>query len=367
MKRLRWLVLTMVLIAGCGGAPAAPTPTQSAKPTAAGPAAGPAVASPIPPVFASPSPSPSPSPTPRTTVRIGTGSSLGGWVVDVAEKEGLLAAQGIVLDRKEADPGSTAAAEQVENRDRDVGVVSTDRLVQVGRNGQSLVLVAGLVNKSPHTLVAARDVEEFAGLKGRPIGHLDARSASTAIIKRILRARGLPESDVPLLTFPDPGVVGAAVANGTVGASLVDPVRAARLRSSGFKVLIEANEVVKDFQAEGLAVRPEWARQNEDTLVRLLRAVILAERWIATPANRSAALARLAASLSIAPAEAAIAYEQYVERLGAIPREADIDQAGVRGVVELLAEIDAAGTPRPEPSRLADTTYLQRAKATLPR
>ena len=114
-------------------------------------------------------------------------------------------------------------------------------------------------------------------------------------------------------------------------------------------------------------MRPEWARQNEDLLTRLVRATILAERWITTPANKPAAVEQLARSLGITATEAAMVYEQYVDKLGAIPREGDIDQAGVRGVLELLAEIDAAGSPRPDPARLTDTTYLQRAKASLPR
>jgi ABC-type nitrate/sulfonate/bicarbonate transport system substrate-binding protein len=255
----------------------------------------------------------------------------------------------------------------VEKRERDVGVVATDRMIQVGRNGQNLVMVAGLVNKSTYSLVAARDVHDFAGLKGRPVGHLDEKSAAAAILKRILRTRQISENESRLIVFPDMGVVGAAVANGTVGASLVDPLRASRLRNAGFNVLIESSEVARDFQAEGLVVRPDWARQNEDALTRLIRAVLLAERWIADRANKAAAIGLLSNSLGINQAEATVVYEQYIESLGAIPREGDIDQAGVRGVVELLGEVDAAGDPRPDPTRLTDTTYLQRAKSILSR
>jgi ABC-type nitrate/sulfonate/bicarbonate transport system substrate-binding protein len=304
---------------------------------------------------------------PRTTVRIGTTGSLGGWVVDVAERQGYFATQAITLDKKSSDPGTAAVAEDVDKRERDVGVVTTDRLIQVGKNGQGLVMVAGLVNKATLTLIAARDVPDFGALKGKPIGHLDATSASGAILKRILKAKGIPENESPLLTFVDPGVVGAALANGTVGASLVDLTRAGRLRGNGFTVLMDADEVARDFQAEGIVVRPEWARQNEDLLTRFVRAVILAERWITTPSNRPAAVDSLAQSLELTPAEATPLYEQFVDKMGAIPREADIDQAGVRGVVDLLAEIDAAGDPRPDPARLADTTYVQRAKSSLPR
>jgi hypothetical protein len=88
----------------------------------------------------------------------------------------------------------------------------------------------------------------------------------------------------------------------------------------------------------------------------------MAERWITTPANRPAAVEQLARSLGISTAEATIVYEQYVEKLGAIPREGDIDQAGVRGVIDVLADVGAAPDPRPEPARLTDTTLLQRVR-----
>jgi len=169
-----------------------------------------------------------------------------------------------------------------------------------------------------------------------------------------------------LIAFPDPGVVGAAVANGTVGASFVAPPQAAKLRTTGFQWIGEAADVVNDFQAEGIVVRPDWARQNEDTLVRLLRAVVQAERWIVTPANRGAAVTVLADTLHLSAQEADQVYDQYADKLPAIARDGDIDQAGVRSVGELLGEIGVHKPPLPDPARLTDTTYLQRARGGAP-
>lgn len=367
----RWLVLLVVLLTGCTTTPSPTPPPAAQAPTSTAPGAGPASSptgpSPAPLQSPPPSPSPSPSPTPRTTVRLGVQTSLGAWVLDVADQQGFVAAQGLALDRKLADASADAVAKDVDGRERDVGVVATDHLIQFGRNGQSLVMVGGLVNKVTYSLVAARDVPDLAALKGRAIGIRDLSTGAAAVLRELLRARGILERDVEVITFLDPGVVGAAVANGTVGASLVDPPRAARLKAGGFKALVEASDVVKDFQSEGLVVRPDWARQNEETLVRLLRATIQAQRWIATPANKPAAVESLARSLGITGPEATAVYEQYVEKLGAIPREVDIDQAGVRGVADLLAGINALPTPRPDPARLTDTSFQQRAKASVPR
>ena len=104
-------------------------------------------------------------------------------MIDVADKQGFMASQHIALNRKTTEPGSTAAAEDVDKRERDVGVVATDRLVQVGKNGQNLVMVAGLVNKAPWSLIAARDVADFGALKGKPVGYTDEKSAQAAVLE----------------------------------------------------------------------------------------------------------------------------------------------------------------------------------------
>ena len=94
-----------------------------------------------------------PAPTPR----IGTTSSLGGWVIDVADRQGFVAAQGINLDRKEVDPGSAAAAEVIDKRESrsrpEAGIVSVrttgtnqhgtvvctfERTILVARRGHSV-------------------------------------------------------------------------------------------------------------------------------------------------------------------------------------------------------------------------------------
>jgi len=374
----RCLALVMMIVSGCQFLPgtSTPPPAAPAQPGAAPGTTSPASTSPapapgqLPPPVASPPPSPSPSPSPspiaRVTVRLVSAQTLGGWVIDVADRQGFFAAQGIALDKQVDDPGSNKAAGDLVGRARDVGVLPTDRFMREAKEGQALVMVGGLVNKVTLSLIAARDVPDLASLKGQPIGYRDPEDVSAAVLKRFLKARGFADKDVQLVAFPDPGVVGAAVANGTVGASFLAPAQSAKLRTTGFQWIGEAGDVVKDFQSEGIVARPDWARQNEDTLVRLLRSVVLAERWITTPANREAAVAILADTLHLAPKEAAQVYDQYVEKSPAISREGDIDQVGVRSVAELLGEIGVLKAPLPDPVRLTDTTYVQRAKGGVP-
>jgi hypothetical protein len=94
---------------------------------------------------------------------------------------------------------------------------------------------------------------------------------------------------------------------------------------------------------------------------------VQAERWVTTPANREGAVAALASTLRITSQEAGVVYDQYVDGVKAIPTDGDIDQGGVRGVADLLAELNVIKPPLPDPVRLTDTTYLQRARSSMPR
>ena len=297
---------------------------------------------------------------PVAQIRLGSTPSLGAWQVDVAEQKGFFQAQGVGIQQQRDD--SLNVVEALTARNRDIGVVAVEGLVRAVKDGQELVLIAGGVNKAAYTLVAARDVENVPGLRGKPVGVRDQKDVTAALARRMLRPRGFGDADLNLIAFPDPRVRAAAVANGTVGASVLDPGPAARLQAAGFAGLIAGPEAAGELQVEGIAVRPDWARQNEETLVRFLRAIVQADRWIYTPANRAEAVQILAGTLRITVAEADRVYADWVETTPAIPREGEVDQPGLRAVVELLAEVEAIRAPLPDPARLADQTLVTRAR-----
>lgn len=363
----RLLVLWLGLVVGCGGAAPSPEPTApTARSTAAATAqtaqtakvAEVAVSAPTsPPV---PTASPTPTPPPTVSVRLGLPRvSLGTWQIDVAEREGFFRQQGIAVER--ADEEYERATDGVDRGSRDVALVSTAAVVGAVKEGQDLVVVAGAVNRAAYSLIAARDVEDIAGLSGKALAVRDPTDVTAGVLLRMLDAAGL-SGRRRLIAFEDAGLRVAAITNGTVGASLVDPIRAAPLQAKGFKTLVNAFESVPELQAEVFAVRRDWASQNQERLVRFLSAVVAADRWIYAPGNRQAAIDVLADTARLTVPEAALIHEQYVEKVGAIPRNGEVDEAGLRTVVDILAEIDALPPPLPDPAPMVDQSYLRRAQ-----
>ncbi|HYU18912.1 MAG TPA: ABC transporter substrate-binding protein [Chloroflexota bacterium] len=356
---LRVFVVWIGFALGCAGPPPAAPPLQPSL------TRGPEATSPAVQPLPSPSPSPSPSPLPLATLRLAQPpAALGAWQIDVAERNGFIRQQGLALERSTEE--GEKAADALNAGTRDVALVAVESVVRASRAGQNLVMVGGAVNRAAFSLVVGRDIQELANLRGQPVGIRDPKDATAALLGRMLKARGLSPADVRLVSFADPALRAAAIANGTVAGSLLDPAQTTRMQGGGFKVLGNAFDTVRDFQAEALAVRKDWARQNEDRLVRFLRAIVEADRWIHAPEHRQEAIEVLAGTLRLTTLDAARVYEQYVEKVPAIPRGAEVEQPGVRTVVELLAEVNALRPPLPDPATLTDTTYVQRAALSAP-
>ena len=291
---------------------------------------------------------------------VGPPGSLGAWQVDVAERKGFFRQHGVSVERAQEEEDT--AIEALVGGGRDVALVTAATIAGAVRDGQEVVMVAGAVNRAAYSFIGARGVDDMGGLIAKVVGVRDPKDITTALLRRIIRRGGLGDDAYRIFAFPDSGMRAAAIANGTAAGSLVEAPRAARLQASGFKTLGNAFEVVPDFQAEGLAVRADWARQNSDRLVRFLRAVAAADRWLYAPENHREAVDILAGTVRLTSTEAEWIYEQYVEKLPAIPKNGELEEPGVRVVVDLLAELEALPPPLPDPAKLVDTSYIQRAR-----
>lgn len=108
-------------------------------------------------------------------------------------------------------------------------------------------------------------------------------------------------------------------------------------------------------------VRRSWAQRNEEALARFHRAWARACQWLYDPANKDEAIRILAERLKTPEDLSRKTYEMYFEHAQALPKNGELNLAGVRTVVNIMAEMGNLPNPAPPIERYVDTSYLERA------
>jgi ABC-type nitrate/sulfonate/bicarbonate transport system substrate-binding protein len=132
--------------------------------------------------------------------------------------------------------------------------------------------------------------------------------------------------------------------------------------AQGYHRLGLSTEAVSAFQFQVIAARRPWAQANRDTVVRFVRALGDAFRFIRDEANRAevvaAIVAATGASEEIARATLALYFEP--DR-GVLPKRGEINRKGFEQVIAFMGEGGTIAPPLPAPERFVDLQYLRAA------
>ncbi len=144
-----------------------------------------------------------------------------------------------------------------------------------------------------------------------------------------------------------------ALAEGRAVATILVPPFDAMARARGFTELWRGANIAPDYPGVVACARAAWAMQEDEAATSYVRALIAANRWAATPANRAEAANALGAA-GFADATA----ERLVRDL--VP-DLEPSEAGWNEVVLLRSECHLL--PRPEPTAEAVINRNLRARA----
>jgi ABC-type nitrate/sulfonate/bicarbonate transport system substrate-binding protein len=132
--------------------------------------------------------------------------------------------------------------------------------------------------------------------------------------------------------------------------------------SQGYTRLGASTEAMPAFQFQVIAARRSWAATHSGAIVRFVRALGRAFRYIRDPANRAETLAALieltGSSEDIARQTLALYFEP--DR-GVLPKRAEIDPEGLAQVIAFMGEAGLIERPLPPPRRFMDLQYLRAA------
>ena len=214
-------------------------------------------------------------------------------------------------------------------------------------------------------LVVLSKVKNFGDLKGKVLA-VDAPTTGFAIVMiAMLKQHGLEQGrDYTLKMFGNTTKRADALERGEAWAGMLN-LADDDIEKRGLKVLARAEDYVKHY-ARGLgATRREWAKSNEDLLVRFIRAMVRATDWTLAANNKDAVIALLLPENKNNRGRAEEAYEETVSpRFGLMPR-ARIDTEGIRAVLDLRAAAGLMKPPVPKAEKYVEERYYQKALASL--
>jgi ABC-type nitrate/sulfonate/bicarbonate transport system substrate-binding protein len=239
---------------------------------------------------------------------------------------------------------------------------TVDAMISAVDKGQEFEVIGGIINGATYRLVATKKFQSFKDLKGATIGVSSLTSGSTVLLRLMLENGLHYPRDYTLLAMGGTPERFAAIEAGRMDATLLAAPLSYKAVDLGYTKIGDVHEYVKHYQLSGLVVTKRWARDNPDTVKKVLRGLIRSFQWLHQ--NRGKAITLISSELKLERRYAEAGWEEYV-RSNAWPPKGDVDVEGVRTQIQILAQNSKQSTPLPSPERYINLTYLRAAQKEL--
>jgi ABC-type nitrate/sulfonate/bicarbonate transport system substrate-binding protein len=301
----------------------------------------------------------------RITLRYGeianSARGVSAAAISIARRKGFLEREGIDLKVV----GLRGTSFQVEALDKgEVEVVNTAMpyLIQAVLKGSNSVGIVGGPANQVYSLIAKPQIKSFDDLKGKMVGMSLAVDTISIASRMLLEKHGLEDQAYRTRELVGTPVRADCLSKGECDAVPLGQPDDILFMQRGYNKLGDSLEVIPVLQFSVIAARRDWAQANRDAVMRFARAIGATYKFMRDKANRDE-VAALAAEMTAAPIEvmrAVLAFYYEPDR-GVMPKQGEIDMAGVAKVIELLGRTGELKAPLPGAERFADLQYLKAA------
>jgi ABC-type nitrate/sulfonate/bicarbonate transport system substrate-binding protein len=281
----------------------------------------------------------------------------------VAEREGFFAREGLnFLLVPIADAGGERMVAALREGTVDIAHIATAFLIQAALKGADVVAIAAEFNNPIYSLVARRDITSFADLKGKLLGFAAETGTITISIRKLLALHGIQSGDFRTKEIEGTPTRYNCLIQGECDAvPLGQPQDFFALRR-GYQLLGLSSEAVPDFLYTVTMARRPWAEAHKDTVVRYVRALAGAFKFIRDPAKRDDVVRTIVDTTGSSEDSARQTLALYFEpERGVLPKAGELDLKGLAQVIAFMGEAGAIKPPLPAPERFVDLQYLRAA------
>jgi ABC-type nitrate/sulfonate/bicarbonate transport system substrate-binding protein len=236
----------------------------------------------------------------------------------------------------------------------------TDTVVSAVEQGADLASIGGIINGLTHYIMGGKKFRTFEDLRGANVGSSGLTSGTAFVLRRVLRAKGLEyPRDYNLINVGGSAQAFISLTAGRIDAAIIAVPLNYEAAQMGYPVIAKVVDFIPNYQLTEVTVKRSWAEKNRPLVVRFMKGLVLAMRWMYD--NKEPAIAFLSKEMKLKPEQARRGWEYYTENKIWNPN-AETNVEGVRTVIQISAERGVfKGGPLPPPAKYLDHSYVEEA------
>jgi NitT/TauT family transport system substrate-binding protein len=280
----------------------------------------------------------------------------------IAQRNGFFAREGINLEMLPIEGGAANMMVALDKGTVDITRTATPYLIQAVLKGSEGAAIAGETATPIYSLIVKPEIKSFADLKGKWVGLSLAVDTISISTRKLMAKNGIQESDFKVKELVGTPARADCLRKGECDAVPLGQPEDFVLMKQGYRRLGVSTDAVPNFQFIVSAARRSWAEKNKDTLVRYVKGLAGAYRFMREPGNREevvrVVLDTTGSSEEIARQTLSLYFDP--DR-GVVPKQGEIDVNGLAQVIQFMAEAGELKEPLPAPERFVDLQYLKAA------
>jgi NitT/TauT family transport system substrate-binding protein len=291
-----------------------------------------------------------------------SGNTASSWPLYIAEQKKMFERNGLQVETI-IIRGATNTTRAVLSETIPIGRINPDYVIGAIEKGAKVKIVAANMEKIPYDIFARPEIKSGADLKGKTLGVSTLTGGTTLMVHEVLeKAYKLKENDYKLLVVGTSPERYAALKGGSVHATFMGPPFNFRAAKDNFRKLANFHEYLGPILFTADFAHLNYLKSNRAEVIRYLKSIVEATRWMYDPKNKEETLAIHMKVLKSTRESAEEDYKYLVQEFQPFPKDGTVSKVSFDKTMDLRVKDGMyQGKKAPPMSDYVDSSYIEEA------
>jgi ABC-type nitrate/sulfonate/bicarbonate transport system substrate-binding protein len=291
-----------------------------------------------------------------------SGNTSSSWPLYVAQERKIFEKNGLQVEVI-VIRGATNVVRAVLSETVPIGRINPDYVIGAAEKGAKVKLVTANMEKIPYDIYARPEITSGAELKGKTLGVSTLTGGTTLMVHEVLeKAYKLKPNDYKLLVVGTSPERYAALKGGSVHASFMGPPFTYRAAKDNFRKLANFHEYLGPILFTADFAHMNYIKSNRAEIVRYLKSMVEATRWLYDPKNKEEAVSIHMKILKAGRESAEEDYKYLVQDFQPFPKDGLISKVSYDKTMDLRAKEGIyQGKKVPAMTEYVDSSLIEEA------